>query len=157
MISSCGSPEKGPNRPWGPPHSPHRPGCRRPGASPKDSIVRQTDCLLQFSLLFLKYVLLDLFAVLLMTRCKQLLLIGFILMSLFSSLQYEGCMNVVFIRLWELAKGAISWQELQKLGCPQAMWLKRSGWQRIRSRKKVPLLKQRWKRTWILGKNNKKW
>lgn len=39
-----------------------------------------------------------------MTWCKQLLLIGLFLMSLFSFLQYEGCMNVVFIRLWELVR-----------------------------------------------------
>lgn len=114
------------------------------GASPKNSIIAKLIVYYGFSLLFLKYVLLAPFAVLIMTWCKQLLLIGLFLMSLFSFLQYEGCTNVVFIRLWELVREsflAVAAETQMSAGyVAKAIWLAMHS-----EPEKVPLFKWGWK------------
>lgn len=86
--------------------------------------------------MFLKDVVLAPFAVLIMTWCKQLLLIGLFLMSLFFPFSNMKDVSTLYSLGFESLWGSVSWQWLQKLRCLQAMWLKRSGWQYIRSRKK---------------------
>lgn len=97
-----------------------------------------------------KYVLLAPFVVLIMTWCKQLLLIGLFLMSLFSFLQYEGCIKDVFIRLWELVREcflAVAGETWISAGyVAKAIWL--AVLSEPNKQKKFPLFKRGWKRTW---------
>lgn len=123
---------------------PHRPRYRRQGLAEQQHHLPYWLFITVFSLLFLKYDLLAPFAVLIMTWCKQLLLIGLFLMSPFSFLQYEGCMNVVFIRLWELVRErflAVAAETQMSAGyVAKAIWLAMHS-----EPEKVPLFKWGWK------------
>lgn len=69
-------------------------------------------------------------------------------MSLFFFLQYEGCMKIVFIRLWELVRElflAVAAETQMSAGyVAKAIWLAMHS-----EPEKVPLFEPEWKKTWM--------
>lgn len=121
---------------------------RDAGASPNTASFAKLIVYYNFSLLFLKYVLLAPFAVLIMTWCKQLLLIGLFLMSLFPFSNMKDVWTLKFIRLWELVRErflAVAAETQMSAGyVAKAIWLAMHS-----EPEKVPLFEREWKKTWV--------